>query len=72
MAETIITSSRDAGRRINSRQVCDRLGICDRTLDRWLLDPELQLPKPVYIRTRRYWIEDQITAFVARQAAGVA
>jgi len=46
-----------------SRAVCERYGICDRTLDRWLEDVELGFPTPKRIRTRRYWPEHELDTF---------
>ena len=33
-------------------------GITDMTLWRYLHNPSLSFPKPIYINTRRYWRED--------------
>lgn len=38
-----------------ARAVWVRYKVCDRTLDRWLADPRLGFPKPIYINRRRYW-----------------
>jgi predicted DNA-binding transcriptional regulator AlpA len=38
-----------------SRAVCARFSISDRTLDRWVGAPELNFPRPIVIRKRRYW-----------------
>jgi predicted DNA-binding transcriptional regulator AlpA len=41
---------------LHMRAVCDRYGVTDRTLYRWVDAGEL--PKPVYIQGRRYWSEE--------------
>jgi predicted DNA-binding transcriptional regulator AlpA len=38
-----------------ARRVLARYGISDMSLHRWLRDPKLAFPTPVYINTRRYW-----------------
>ncbi|PRX37917.1 transcriptional regulator, AlpA family [Meinhardsimonia xiamenensis] len=40
------------------RDICGN--ISDMTLWRWLADPDLDFPKPVYISRRRYWREADI------------
>jgi predicted DNA-binding transcriptional regulator AlpA len=52
-----------------SRIVCERLGISDRTLDRWIAVPELGFPPPKYVRKRRYWDEAALEAWRGRQVA---
>lgn len=39
-----------------------------RTLDRWLADPRVGFPRPVMIQTRRYFLEREISDFIARKA----
>jgi excisionase family DNA binding protein len=54
----------DPSRRLLSmRQVCERFGVCDRTIERWLENPKLSFPRPRRINTRRYWLEDELDAF---------
>lgn len=43
---------------LHLRAVCIRYGISDRTVDRWV--EAGVLPKPVYIRGRRYWSEKSL------------
>jgi predicted DNA-binding transcriptional regulator AlpA len=50
------------------RQMCG--GISDMTLWRWLDNPELDFPRPIYISRRRYWKEAEI--FVWLEAREVA
>ncbi|WP_068111267.1 helix-turn-helix transcriptional regulator [Tropicimonas marinistellae] len=40
------------------RELCG--GISDMSLWRWLNDPALNFPKPIYIARRRYWREVEI------------
>ena len=44
-------------------------GISGQTLWRYGRDPELGFPKPIYINGVRYWDDDEIEAFIARQAS---
>jgi predicted DNA-binding transcriptional regulator AlpA len=50
----------DTERLLPTRAVSSRYSVSDRTLDRWLAVGEL--PKPVYIRGRRYWPEKALDA----------
>lgn len=54
------------------RELCG--GVSDMTLWRWLNDPALDFPKPIYISTRRYWREADLSVWLkARaEACGVA
>ena len=53
-----------------ARQVRVRFGsISDMALWRWQRDEELNFPKPILIKKRRYWRAGDIDAFIARQAA---
>ena len=53
------------------RDLCG--GISDMTLWRWIHDPELEVPKPVYIGRRRYWREADIIAWLeARETQSAA
>jgi len=53
------------------RDLCG--GISDMTLWRWLNDPELEFPKPVYIGKRRYWREAEMGNWLkARASEGAA
>lgn len=40
------------------RSLCG--AITDMTLHRWLNNPELNFPRPIYIGRRRYWRESEI------------
>lgn len=54
-----------AARRISSQAVRDLCGgVCDMTLWRWLNDPALGFPRPIYIGNRRYWREAEVLAWL--------
>ena len=40
--------------RIPMRDLAARYGVHVRTIERWMADPELGFPQPLYIRRRRY------------------
>ena len=40
--------------RIPMRDVAARYGVHVRTIERWIEDPVLSFPQPIYIRRRRY------------------
>lgn len=48
------------------RDLC--AGISDMTLWRWLNDPEMDFPKPVYIGKRRYWREAELAEWLKARA----
>jgi predicted DNA-binding transcriptional regulator AlpA len=37
--------------------VSQRYGVVSRTIDRWLLQPQIDFPRPLIINRRRYWRE---------------
>jgi len=49
------------------RDICG--GISDMSLWRWLNDPALNFPKPLYIQRRRYWREAEVMAWLEACAA---
>lgn len=52
-------------RKITSKQVRAKLGDCsDMTIWRYLRDANLDFPKPIYIRARRFWDEAEIDAWL--------
>jgi hypothetical protein len=55
-----------------ARKVWGRYGTTDRTLDRWVADPEMNFPQPMLIKNRRYFNEAELTAWERRRAAGKA
>jgi predicted DNA-binding transcriptional regulator AlpA len=40
-------------------------GVSDMCIWRWVQDPALEFPKPVYIRSRRYWRRADLFAWLA-------
>lgn len=57
-------------RHISAKDVRDLCGgVSDMSLWRWLNDPEMNFPKPVYIGKRRYWQEAEIIAWLQAQQA---
>ena len=44
-------------------------GISDMTLWRWLADDQMNFPRPLVLRRRRYWRKSEVMAFQNRQAA---
>jgi predicted DNA-binding transcriptional regulator AlpA len=56
-------------KRIPARDVRNICGcVSDMTIWRWLNDPALNFPKPIYIARRRYWKEAEVTAWLDAQA----
>ena len=60
---------RNPHRRINSaavRELCG--GVSDMSLWRWLQNPDLNFPRPVYIGKRRYFKEAEVIAWLEAQS----
>ena len=57
------------GKKLPTRAVCERYGVCDRTIARWQANPELNFPKPVVINNRKYFCDDELTAWDRSRAA---
>lgn len=56
-------------KRISARDVRDICGgVSDMTIWRWLNDPALKFPKPIYIGRRRYWKEAEVSSWLDAQA----
>ena len=49
--------------------LCQHLGIHRRTLSRWVLDPELDFPKPAVINGRWYFTPRPVDDFMERRRA---
>ena len=47
-------------RRVPTAAVAARYGVVVRSIERWLLRPGLNFPKPEYINGRRYWSLNQL------------
>ncbi|SFA39612.1 transcriptional regulator, AlpA family [Paracoccus halophilus] len=43
--------------------------ISDMTMWRWLNNPALDFPRPIYIGPRRYWREAEVTDWLASRPA---
>ena len=50
--------------------VCRRYGVSAMTIWRWEHDPQLDFPKAIRIRRRKYRDESELDAFDARQVEG--
>ena len=57
------------GRKLPTRQVCARYGVSDRTIARWVRDPDLNFPQPTVINGRLYFDDEALTMFDRAQAA---
>ena len=42
--------------------------VSDMSLWRWLHDPDLNFPKPIYIAKRRYWRATEISDWIEARA----
>ena len=54
---------------VPAAQVCRRYGKTDRTLDRWLKDENLGFPRPMIVRSRRYFKEAELLEWERAQAS---
>lgn len=55
-----------------AHQVLQRYDISNMTLWRWLRDEGLKFPRPIVIRRRRMFDEEELNAFDKRQRCEVA
>lgn len=63
----------DPNRRIPAarvRELCG--GVSDMSLFRWLHNPALGFPRPIYISRRRYWREAEILTWLDARAEAAA
>ncbi|QFT62070.1 AlpA family transcriptional regulator [Roseivivax sp. THAF30] len=44
------------------RELCG--GVSEMTLHRWLNDPAMDFPRPIYLGQRRYWREADVIAWL--------
>jgi hypothetical protein len=52
-----------------TRAVCQRYRIVDRTVDRWIKNPNVGFPEPdLEVNGRRYWKESTLQRFERRRA----
>ena len=47
------------------RDLCG--GVSDMSIWRWLNDPDMSFPKPIYIQKRRYWRAAELGAWIEAQ-----
>ena len=47
-------------------------GVCGRTIARWQANPALNFPKPIIINNRKYFDDDELTAWDRSRVAMVA
>jgi predicted DNA-binding transcriptional regulator AlpA len=59
-------------RKLQTRHLLERYGVSDRSIDRWLANPDLNFPKPMVIGRRRYWDADEIDEFDRQRKAATA
>jgi hypothetical protein len=57
------------GTKLPTRLICKRYNVCDRTIARWQANPALNFPQPTVINGRKYFDEDQMTAWDRSRAA---
>jgi len=53
-------------------KVRERYSVSDMSLWRWLNDPDLAFPKPIYIRGRRFWRISDLEAWEISRAEAPA
>jgi hypothetical protein len=58
-----IPTTQPAGRKLPTRLVSARYDVSDRTISRWERDPDLKFPQPLIINKRKYYAEDELTAW---------
>ena len=61
------TTYRGQGKHLPMGGVCKRYGKSARTIDRWLADERLGFPRPLVIRSRRYFDEQALIAWEREQ-----
>jgi DNA-binding transcriptional MerR regulator len=60
------------GRKLPTRAVRARYGVCDRTIARWERDEALKFPQPTVINGRKYYDENALTEWDRAQVRGAA
>lgn len=61
----------DTDKYLTARQVWERYNVSEMSLHRWLKNPELSFPRPIYINRRRFFREAELIAW-ERDRAGKA
>lgn len=56
---------------LSSAQLMKRYGISEMTLYRWQKDEKLAFPRPMVVNKRKFFSEDEITAWERERAAKV-
>ena len=62
------TSHTEPGGYLAAKRVQERYDITDRTLDRWLNNPEMDFPRPMVVNGRRYFRETELVAWERKRA----
>ncbi|WP_256807767.1 AlpA family transcriptional regulator [Bradyrhizobium sp. Bra64] len=60
------------GRKLPTKSVCARYGVCDRTIARWERDPDLSFPQPMLLNGRKYYDEAALADWDRAQIRGAA
>jgi hypothetical protein len=58
-----ISTTHLTGQKLPTRAVCARYGVSDRTIARWERDAGLKFPQALIINKRKYFAEDELTAW---------
>jgi hypothetical protein len=58
-----IPTTQPTGQKLPTRLVSQRYGVSDRTIARWERDPDLRFPQPLVVNGRKYFSEDDLTAW---------
>jgi hypothetical protein len=69
LARPEVTGKSTTGRKLPTREVCARYLVVDRTIARWIENPELDFPKPTSINGRNYFDEHELDAWDEVMAA---
>ena len=66
----VTVDAKSSDRLLQAEEVREKLGnISDMTLWRWLDDPDMGFPKPIYLRRRRFWRQSVLLAWIDERAA---
>ena len=52
-----------------ARAVWERYDVTSMTISRWLADPRLAFPRPIYIGRYRYWVLEELEHWERSRAA---